>query len=249
MDFEREGLDYTYAGCYGGYKSTRFFRYFYTNSSLNMSPFVCMRHCQTRLSSQQFGITSGDKCGCRDEYYIQFWNRFDKYRPVKLDDTECDIYCLSDTVNTCGGNFTFSVYNIVTNITESPVPPSNSVTPFPERNSNYVGGIAGVAVGLTLLLMLAILVVLIRKRSKSNAKRSVQSCSNTNESVRYDNVPQPTPGVNGSYATLTVASDCQTYDDLMPTEGTYENTTTIATNFKESTQDRKRKQRKKKRTN
>ncbi|OPL20729.1 hypothetical protein AM593_09521, partial [Mytilus galloprovincialis] len=102
---------------------------------------------------------------------------------------------------------------------------------------------------LTLLLMLAILVVLIRKRSKSNAKRSVQSCSNTNESVRYDNVPQPTPGVNGPYATLTVASDCQTYDDLMPTEGTYENTTTIATNFKESTQDRKRKQRKKKRTN
>lgn len=52
-----QGLDYTYAGCYGGYKSTRFFRYFYTNSSLNMSPFVCMRHCQTRLSSQQFGIT------------------------------------------------------------------------------------------------------------------------------------------------------------------------------------------------
>ncbi|XP_052068060.1 uncharacterized protein LOC127707519 isoform X2 [Mytilus californianus] len=222
MDDKREGLDYTYAGCYD-----RFFKYIsnvFNIPRLNMSPFVCMRHCQTRSPSKYFGITGGDVCSCLDEDYENRYRYiFDANGPFKVNDTECGIYCFRDTVNKCGGNSTISIYNIVANV------------------------IAGVAVGLTLLLIMAVLVALIRKRSRSNAKRSLQSCSNTNESVRYDNIPQSTQGVNGPYATLTVANDCQTYDDLMPTEGTYENTSTMATHYEESTQDIK-KQRRKKRT-
>lgn len=66
--------------------------------------------------------------------------------------------------------------------------------------------------------------------------------------MRYENIQQSLPGVYSPYATLTVANDCQTYDDLMPTEITYENTTAMATNYNESTQDKTRKTRRKKRT-
>lgn len=86
-------------------------------------------------------------------------------------------------------------------------------------------------------------------RSRSNAKICLQSCSNTNELVRYDNIPQSTLGVTSTYASLTIANDCQTYDDLMPTGGTYENTTTMSTNYKQSTQDKKHKKRRKEKTN
>lgn len=86
-------------------------------------------------------------------------------------------------------------------------------------------------------------------RSRSNAKICLQSCSNTNESVRYDNIPQSTQGVTSPYASLTITNDCQTYDDLMPPGGTYENTTTMSTNYKQSTQDKKHKKRRKKKTN
>lgn len=85
-------------------------------------------------------------------------------------------------------------------------------------------------------------------RSRSNAKRSLQSCINTSASVRYENIQQSLPGVYSPYATLTVANDCQTYNDLMPTEITYENTTTMATHYNESTQDKTRKTRRKKKT-
>ncbi|CAC5420864.1 unnamed protein product [Mytilus coruscus] len=269
MDGKREGLDYTYTGCYNRYMIYDVFDDVYKNPRLNMSPFVCMRLCQTRLPRNYFGITGGVVCSCVDEddenldRYI-----FDANRRFKVNDTECDIYCFRDTVNKCGGYSTISIYNIVANTTRSSVLPSNTVTTSVQRttvdlnttniatkyegiqeNGIQIGIIAGVLVGLTFLLMFAILVVLlIRKRSKSNAKRSLQSCSNTNESVRYDNIPQSTQGVNSPYATLTVANDCQTYDDLMPTELTYENTTTMAINYKESTQDKKHKSRRKKRT-
>ncbi|CAC5368911.1 unnamed protein product [Mytilus coruscus] len=269
MDGKREGLDYTYAGCYNRYMKLNVFIDVYKNPRLNMSPFICMRHCQTRLPSNYFGITDGDVCSCIDHHveYRRLQYILDENGPFKVNDTECDINCFGDTVNKCGGSSTFSIYNILANTTRSSELPSNPVTTSSQRttvdlntknmsskyegiteNGMQTGIIAGVSVGLTFLLMLAILVVLIRKRSKSNTKRSLQSCSNTNESVRYDNIPQSTQGVNSPYATLTVANDCQTYDDLMPTELTYENTTTMAINYKESTQDKKHKSRRKKRT-
>ncbi|XP_052068061.1 uncharacterized protein LOC127707519 isoform X3 [Mytilus californianus] len=182
MDDKREGLDYTYAGCYD-----RFFKYIsnvFNIPRLNMSPFVCMRHCQTRSPSKYFGITGGDVCSCLDEDYENRYRYiFDANGPFKVNDTECGIYCFRDTVNKCGGNSTISIYNIVANTTKTPVPPSTPVTTFLERttgglntthmatkyddiqeNKMQTDVIAGVAVGLTLLLIMAVLVALIRKR-------------------------------------------------------------------------------------
>ncbi|XP_076073373.1 uncharacterized protein LOC143044978 isoform X3 [Mytilus galloprovincialis] len=216
----RKGFNYMYTGCFNRNISMLGLRRYYEKPQLYMSPFACIRYCRKREQSQFVGITSGNVCSCGYNRYI-----VDANGPFKVNDTECDMNCYGHEVEKCGGNSTFSIYDIVASI------------------------IAGVSVGLTLLVILAILIVLIIKRSRSNAKICLQSCSNTNESARYDNIPQSTQGVTSPYASLTIANDCQTYDDLMPTGGIYENTTTMSTNYKQSTQDKKHKKRRKKKTN
>lgn len=252
MGDERIGHDYIYTGCYNRNISRVGLRRYYEKPQWYMSPTACIKYCRKRLPSQYVGITSGNVCSCGTLNDLYGYNRsmFDINRPFKVNDTDCDVDCLGHAVEKCGGISTFSIYNIIANTTRSSVPPSK-FTAFPgriTRDTENEGIIAGVSVGLASLVILAIVIVLIIKRSRSNAKRSLQSCSNTSASVRYDNIQQSLPGVYSPYATLTVANDCHTYDDLMPTEITYENTTTMATHYNESTQDKKHKTRRKKRT-
>ncbi|XP_052068062.1 uncharacterized protein LOC127707520 [Mytilus californianus] len=245
MGDEGKGLDYMYTGCFNRDISRLGLRRYYEKPQWYMSPFACIKYCRKREPSQFVGITSGNVCSCGYNRYI-----FDTNGPFKVNDTECDINCFGHEIEKCGGNSTFSIYDIVANTPRPSVLPPSHIT-FPHRitrDTENEGIIAGVSVGLTLLVILAIVIVLIIKRSRSNAKRSLQSCSNTSASVRYDNIQQSLPGVYNPYATLTVANDCQTYDDLMPTEITYENTTKMATHYNESTQDKKHKKRRKKRT-
>ncbi|VDI72274.1 Hypothetical predicted protein [Mytilus galloprovincialis] len=241
----RKGLNYMYTGCFKRNISMLGLRRNYEKPQLYMSPFACIKYCRKREQSQFVGITSGNVCSCGYNRYI-----VDANGPFKVNDTECDINCYGHEVEKCGGNSTFSIYDIVANTTRSSMPQPRQITTLPARmNTANEGVIAGVSVGLTLLVILAILIVLIIKRSRSNAKICLQSCSNTNESVRYENIPQSTQGVTSPYVSLTIANDCQTYEDLMPTGGTYENTTTMSTNYKQSTQEKKHKKRRRKKTN
>ncbi|XP_071130594.1 uncharacterized protein [Mytilus edulis] len=267
MDDERKDLNYiSYVGCYNRYIGKRFK---YTEADLHdkMTPFVCMNSCQSIHRSKIVGITRGYMCMCENNN----WNHkyfFFTYERYKEKDTACNIYCFGNRGEKCGGNSTYSIYRILADRNSSLVPTLSptteyaqeittactddlNATSFPIQDgrtkqhgiTNSI--IAGVSVGVALLLILLILLVLtlIRKRSKTNVSRSLQSSNNTDDSVRYDNVTQSIQGSYSPYATLTIQNDCSTYDDLMPKEDTYENTQTIATNTEHKSQKKKRRKR------
>ncbi|XP_052068058.1 uncharacterized protein LOC127707517 [Mytilus californianus] len=271
MGDEREGLDYIYVGCYDRRIRKRFdYNYKEPDRDNKMSPLVCVKHCQPIERSKVFGITRGDMCMCGILYRKwHFPYTFDTLERYKENNTECNIDCFGNRGEKCGGSSTYSMYKILTD-TSSPVPTSNPTTAYaqgittddlnttssPIKNGRTTEHgiknsiVAGVSVGVALFLILVILLVLIRKRSKKNVSRTLQSSYNTDESVRYDNVPQSIQGAYSPYATLTVSTvsnDCSTYDDLMPKEVTYENTETMATNYVELAKNTEHKSRKKKR--
>ncbi|CAC5420865.1 unnamed protein product [Mytilus coruscus] len=266
MGDEREGFNYIYVGCYD-----RRIRKRLDDIELDrddkMSPFVCMKHCQPIPRSKLFGITRGNMCMCGIFYQKRYFRYvFDTFEHYKENNIECNIDCFGNRGEKCGGKSTYSMYTILAE-TSSPVPTSNPTTAYAQgittddlnttsssikdRRTIKLGIsnsiIAGVSVGVALFLILVILLVLIRKRSKKIVSRTLQSSYNTDESVRYDNVPQSIQGAYSPYATLTVPNDCSTYDDLMPKEVTYENTETMATNYVELANNKEQKPRKKKR--
>ncbi|CAC5368909.1 unnamed protein product [Mytilus coruscus] len=269
MGDEREDFNYMYVGCYNRH-IRKILMYTESNRDDKMFSFVCMKRCQPIPRSNLFGITRGNMCMCG--ILFQEWHFpyiFDTFERFKENNTECNIDCFGNRGEKCGGKSTYSMYKILVD-TSSPVPTSNPTTACAQgittdglntTSSSIKDGrtikhgitnsiIAGVSVGVALLLILIILLVLIRKRSKTNVSRTLQSSYNTDESVRYDNVPQSIQGAYSPYATLTVSTvsnDCSTYEDLMPKEVTYENTETMATNYVELAKTTEHKSRKKKR--
>ncbi|XP_063444925.1 uncharacterized protein LOC134725213 [Mytilus trossulus] len=268
MDDERKDLNYIYVGCYDSSIQRRF-----ENTRADrvdkMSPFVCMTNCQLKHRSNIFGITRGHMCMCEPLY--NKWNHkyfFFTFERFKEKDTACYIDCFGNRGEKCGGISTCSIYRILADRNSSLVQTSSptteyaqgittactddlNATSFPiqdgrtKQHGITSSILAGVSVGVALLVILLILLVLtlIRKRSKTNVSRTLQSSYTTDESVRYDNVPQSIQGSNSPYATLIVQNDCSTYDDLMPREVTYANTETVATNTDFKSQKKKRRKR------